>query len=328
MRKIPGFLIIFSFLVFVLSFSTEVNAQTCSLIEVRVDKIAAKTGEEITVVARGKDCIDWEINFGLWERGFGLPAVHKYVQNLGDATFNNQNTATLTWLVGSNVKTGKYFVEGTAGTQKKISQDITISSEVLDCSKINKCSDYKSNPSCVADQCTKSDNKTGCRWVGLPGSCSANPVIDCGKIKNCRDYKDVGFCNEDQCKVSSTGCFYTPVANVCNARITSPGGESKTQTQPKPGQPQEVAFEITPPGGYETIQDLVSAIARWVFNLGIPIAVIIIVWAGLRMMLARGDETEFAEAKKMLWYAIIGLAIIFIGQGFVSLVKSILELGK
>jgi hypothetical protein len=44
-------------------------------------------------------------------------------------------------------------------------------------------------------------------------------------------------------------------------------------------------------------------------------------------MWARGDAGEVGKAKEMLKYAVIGLVIIFIGRGFISLIKSIINLG-
>ena len=52
-----------------------------------------------------------------------------------------------------------------------------------------------------------------------------------------------------------------------------------------------------------------------------------IVWAGIRFLYSRGNPTEVTAAKKILQYAIVGLAIILIGSGFVTLIESILNLG-
>ncbi len=61
-------------------------------------------------------------------------------------------------------------------------------------------------------------------------------------------------------------------------------------------------------------------------DIAIPIAVIVIIWAGIQFLTANGSPEKISTAKKALWYAIIGLAIIFIGTGFVDLIKSILSL--
>jgi len=93
------------------------------------------------------------------------------------------------------------------------------------------------------------------------------------------------------------------------------------------GQPGNNTFEIKPPGGYDNLVDLVKAIGRFIFNLAIPVAVILIIWVGIKFMTAQGETTKITEARKMLLWIVVGLAIIFIGQGFVTLIQSILKLG-
>jgi hypothetical protein len=74
----------------------------------------------------------------------------------------------------------------------------------------------------------------------------------------------------------------------------------------------------------DNIIDLISAIAGWLFVIAIPVAVGVIIWAGLIFVISRGDQGKITQARKMLLYAVIGLAIIFIGQGFITLIQDIL----
>ena len=68
-------------------------------------------------------------------------------------------------------------------------------------------------------------------------------------------------------------------------------------------------------------------LATWLLNIAIPIAVAMIVYAGVMFLTSRGDTTKVAQAKKILLYAVIGLAIILIGKGFITLIESVLNLG-
>ncbi len=97
----------------------------------------------------------------------------------------------------------------------------------------------------------------------------------------------------------------------------------------KPGETKIFKFEIPNPlkGGATDLGGLVKIIAQWLFNLAIPIAVIMIIYAGVLFLTARGNTTTIQKAKDVLKYAVIGLAIILIGSGFVTLIQSILELG-
>ncbi len=87
-----------------------------------------------------------------------------------------------------------------------------------------------------------------------------------------------------------------------------------------------VDFTILNPIGINNFQDLINLIGVWIFNLSIPIAVIIIIYAGILMLTAGGNPGKFKKGAEALKYAVIGLAIIFIGKGFVTLIQSILNL--
>ncbi len=86
------------------------------------------------------------------------------------------------------------------------------------------------------------------------------------------------------------------------------------------------AVDLVNPIGVDNFQDLINVIGGWIFNLAIPIAVIIIIYAGVLMLTARDNPGQFKKGTEALKYAVIGLAVILIGKGFVSLVKSILDL--
>lgn len=98
----------------------------------------------------------------------------------------------------------------------------------------------------------------------------------------------------------------------------------------KPGESKTIGFEIPNPlkGGATDLAGLVKVLAQWLFNLAIPIAVIMIIYAGVLFLTAQGNPTTITKAKDVLKYAVIGLAIILIGSGFVTLIQSILELGS
>ena len=81
---------------------------------------------------------------------------------------------------------------------------------------------------------------------------------------------------------------------------------------------------VNPPSGYTDLMDVVNAIANYVYLIAIPIAVIMIVYGGVRFLMARGNPGEVTKAKQILLWAMVGLAVIFINTGFVYLVKAIL----
>lgn len=86
------------------------------------------------------------------------------------------------------------------------------------------------------------------------------------------------------------------------------------------------AIKLPNPIGIDTFEELVNVIGVWIFNLAIPIAVIVIIYAGVIMLTAGGNPGRFQKGAKALWYAVLGLAVVFIGKGFVTLIESILSL--
>lgn len=75
-------------------------------------------------------------------------------------------------------------------------------------------------------------------------------------------------------------------------------------------------------------KELIDAILNWIFWLSIPIAVMVILYAGIKMMTAGGDAKRFQNSRKILLWAVVGLAVIFIGEGFIALIESILDLAN
>ncbi|TSC90283.1 MAG: hypothetical protein G01um10142_455 [Parcubacteria group bacterium Gr01-1014_2] len=107
--------------------------------------------------------------------------------------------------------------------------------------------------------------------------------------------------------------------------IFAQGGGTEPGGGIEPGQP--VTFEIQPPTQVRSLVDLAKAIGRFLFQIAIPIAVIIIIYAGLLFLTSGGNQEKVKKARTALLYAVVGLAIILIGQGFFTLIKSILNLG-
>lgn len=81
-----------------------------------------------------------------------------------------------------------------------------------------------------------------------------------------------------------------------------------------------------PLGGINDPESLAKAIGKAIVDLAIPVAVVLIIWVGVQFMLAGGNSEKIGKAKKALLWIVVGLAIIFIGDGFIALIKDILSL--
>lgn len=133
-------------------------------------------------------------------------------------------------------------------------------------------------------------------------------------------------CKDKTCVEDPNGPYDS--LEICNRACTGTGTPGIPGAPSGGGAPvtTQYVFNLPNPIGVTNFQDLVNIIGKWIFNLAIPIAVIIIIWAGVLMLTSGGDPGRFKKGTTALWYAVIGLAIVLIGKGFVTLIQSILNL--
>ena len=86
--------------------------------------------------------------------------------------------------------------------------------------------------------------------------------------------------------------------------------------------------ELCNPIGTTSLIVLVLKIMGYITELAIPIAVIMIIWVGIRFFFAQGNPEKISKASHALLWIVVGFAIILIGDGFIALIRSILDLGK
>ena len=101
----------------------------------------------------------------------------------------------------------------------------------------------------------------------------------------------------------------------------------KTQTQ-APGertQTQAPDVVLTNPLAAETIPDILNRIIDFMLILAGPIAVIMTIYAAYLFITAGDNQERVKTARKTLMYVIIGVAILILSKGIVSLSKSFLD---
>lgn len=178
--------------------------------------------------------------------------------------------------------------------------------------KIYACVAGNGNYACSAE----GKNYSDCSGVPNKSSvCGANPCanIDSNLCDKPAQNTHKGCLNNSCSVVPGAGSDTCTTDDSCKG-----GGGGSTTTQ--------YTFNLLNPIGVENFQDLINIIGKWIFNLAIPIAVIIIIYAGVLMLTAGGVPARFQKGAKALWYAVLGLAVVLIGKGFVTLVQSILSL--
>lgn len=168
--------------------------------------------------------------------------------------------------------------------------------------------------------CVAADNKYACSPANLSNlsdvpACSGRTPIQIGKNlcgKDAGSGPGSGVCNSDgKCDVGET-------AVLCPKDNCQPATPGKTQT---------FLFKLDNPLQANNLIELIDVLATWLFNLAIPVVVIMIVYAGVMFLTSRGDTGQVTKARQILLYAVVGFAIILIGKGFITLIESILNLG-
>jgi hypothetical protein len=74
----------------------------------------------------------------------------------------------------------------------------------------------------------------------------------------------------------------------------------------------------------ETFADLIAKITQIVAKVGLPIAVIAIIYAGFLFVTARGNEEQIKTAKKAFFWAIIGTALLLGAWAIATAIKEFL----
>ena len=172
--------------------------------------------------------------------------------------------------------------------------------------------------------CVAGNNKYACSPVNLSNcsdasACAGRPCIEIGK----------NLCGQD----TGTGPLPPPGGGgTCNnnGKCESPGETTfacPSDCKGGPGVTQTFIFKLENPLEADNFLELIDVLATWLFNLSIPIVVVMIVYSGVMFLTSRGDTTKITKARQILLYAVVGFAIILIGKGFITLIESILNLG-
>ena len=94
------------------------------------------------------------------------------------------------------------------------------------------------------------------------------------------------------------------------------------------GQSASGTYTLQNPLQVCSISDLIALLLHAAIVIGIPIAVLFIVYAGFKFILARGSPGELSEARSNLVYTLIGVAI-FIGASLIAnvIIATLQQLG-
>ena len=75
----------------------------------------------------------------------------------------------------------------------------------------------------------------------------------------------------------------------------------------------------------ETFEELINAIIDFLWMFGIAVVPMVIIIAGYFFITSAGDPAKVSQAKKMVLYALIGLLIIGMAKGIVTLIQEVFK---
>lgn len=83
--------------------------------------------------------------------------------------------------------------------------------------------------------------------------------------------------------------------------------------------------DLTNPLESETFADLIAKIAKIVAQIGFPVAVIAIIYAGFLFVTARGSEEQIKKAKTTFFWSILGTALLLGAWALAEAIKTFVE---
>ena len=77
--------------------------------------------------------------------------------------------------------------------------------------------------------------------------------------------------------------------------------------------------------GQQAIDIVTKNIVNWVFTILLITATILIVVAGFLFVTSGGNDSQLKQARQMILYGLIGIAVAFLARGIINLVGTILK---
>ena len=91
------------------------------------------------------------------------------------------------------------------------------------------------------------------------------------------------------------------------------------------GTAQNTGGGLQNPLGNTTIAQLLSLLLKAFVRLGIPIAILFLVYTGFLFVTAQGNDTKITKAKTSLLYTIIGIAVLVGAEVMANIIRATVE---
>ncbi|MBU4056909.1 hypothetical protein KJ695_03315 [Patescibacteria group bacterium] len=157
-----------------------------------------------------------------------------------------------------------------------------------------------------------------------------NSGVDCNGNQKCvsgqwQDCPIGETCSGGSCVTVGPVCNNNSVMDNGETGIDCGGGGCPACPPPPAGPCASGTTNYRSPLSYCSIQELIQAATGWVLGLVSSIIILFLVYGGIMYTMAAGDETKMESAKNIIYYAILGLAIVLVSYTLITEVKTILK---
>jgi hypothetical protein len=180
------------------------------------------------------------------------------------------------------------------------------------------------NDACGAP-CSPTERHQTCGPAGCSGNCDGQPAGSTRCIADPTCVPPPCTCNawvNDACGAGGCSANQMHQTRTCN-----PAGcdtESQCVADPACAPPPPI-FHLTNPLACNTIPECIEKIISFILWIAGAILPIIIIIAGFLFLTSGGDPEKVRTAKRMIFWAVIGLAIISLAKGIISLIESVIS---
>lgn len=83
-------------------------------------------------------------------------------------------------------------------------------------------------------------------------------------------------------------------------------------------------LEIKNPLKYDEIEEIIPAITELLKGIAITLGTVLVIWGGIQIMTAGGNEEKLTKGKKTITWTVIGVAIVILVDFIVGFIKELL----
>ena len=107
--------------------------------------------------------------------------------------------------------------------------------------------------------------------------------------------------------------------------LAQSGGSGQTSGSGGSGTTPSGDAILINPLAADNIPQLLNSIINFLLALAAPIATIMVIYAGYLLIIARDNEDKVKEARKTLLFVVLGVLVLILSKGIVSLAQSFLK---